>query len=244
MSFGRVGTFARPIRQAVLFSATAHLFVLMAVGGRMASVVEESGVAGKKLQALSVSVSGAKVPAMVRHPAPLRRLQAPPKTVDHPSVVAMVDASPAPVALEAAPSGGMLPPLPTVVEANAPPSSTVGASVPTGKVGVSGKENALPEGYLDAVRGYRIALASHAKRFRLYPPAAREKGIGGRSEVEIVVPVSSLPQLRLRESSGHVELDRAALEMLRRSVENVEFPAQLKGRPLAISLPVEFLPPP
>lgn len=243
MSLGRVGAFARPLRQALLFSAAAHLFVLMATGVPMVSVVEDSGVAGKKLQALSVSVSGARVPAMVRHPAPLRRMQAPPKTVDHPAVVAMVDASPAPVALESAPSGGLLLPLSAAVKAAAPPSS-VGVSVPTGKVGVSGEESALPNGYLDAVRGYRIALASHAKRFRLYPPAAREKGIGGRSEIEIVVPVSNLPQLRLRESSGHVELDRAALEMLRRSVESVEFPVQLKGRPLAISLPVEFLPPP
>jgi protein TonB len=113
-----------------------------------------------------------------------------------------------------------------------------------GSVAAARGETLLPDGYLDAVRGYRIAVATQAKRFRRYPPAAREMGIGGRSEIEIVVAVANSPEFLVRRSSGHQELDRAALEMLRRSVDLVELPALLRGRRLSITLPVEFLPPP
>lgn len=242
MSVGRRGAVERPLLGALLFSVAAHLLVLMAGGGQMASVVEASGVAGKKLQALSVSVSGARISAVVRQPMPQGR-QTAPRPAGHPSsVLAIAGAAPARFATVAeSAQSDALPPISAVVETVAPSASI--AVVPD-KADMSGREPALPAGYLDAVRGYRIALASQARRFRVYPPVAREMGIGGRSEIEVVVAASSLPQLRLRESSGHEELDRAALEMLRRSVEYVELPVLLKGRTLSISLPVEFLPPP
>lgn len=245
MSLGRFGAIRRPLLRALLFSAVAHLLVLMAGERELASVVEASGVAGKKLQALSVSVSGANTPSLVRQPMPQRHHPESLPVFPHTSVLAIADAAPPrppTAASESARSGSSSPLSPVADVAATPPSA--GVPVAANKVDASGREPALPAGYMDAVRGYRIALASHAKRFRLYPPAAREMGIGGRSEIEIVVPVLNSPQLRLRESSGHEELDQAALEMIRRAVEHVELPALLKERPLLISLPVEFLPPP
>lgn len=245
MSFIWVGAFALPIRKALLFSVTVHLFVLMAVGLRMSPLVVESGVANKKLQVLYVSVTKASASPVVLRPLTPMRPQAHQQAVDRAPVLATADSvssSFAKEVVEPIPSGDLMPmPMGGAVP-DAPDSGDVPAAA--GSVAASGGEALLPDGYLDAVRGYRIAVATRAKRFRLYPPAAREMGIGGRSEIEIVVAVANSPEFRVRQSSGHEELDRAALEMLRRSVDLVELPALLKGRRLSIILPVEFLPPP
>ena len=105
------------------------------------------------------------------------------------------------------------------------------------------REPELSEGYADALRGYRVALALQAKQHRLYPPAAQEMGLGGRSEIEVVLPAIAPPELRIKKTSGHEVLDQAALEMLRRAVRSVELPALLKGRRFVFALPVEFVPP-
>lgn len=216
----------------------------MATGFRNTPPLVDSGVANKKVQALKVSVNKGAVPPVVSRPVSTIRPQSHPQPVDRVPVLATAGAALSPYPKEIiAPlrSGGSLP----IPAGGAVPSPADSAVVPAAaSVAASGGEALLPDGYLDAVRGYRIAVATHAKRFRLYPPAAREMGIGGRSEIEIVVPVANSPEFRVRQSSGHQELDRAALEMLRRSVDLVELPTLLKGRRLSITLPVEFLPPP
>lgn len=234
---------AWPLRKALLYSLAAHLLIFLAGGFRMVSVVGESGVAGKNLQLLQVSLTRAPVLPAVAHGVAVARVPAVPRPISRASVLATADAaltrSPGWAIESLAPDG--LPPASTSPALAATP---VAASAAAGKLEASREEVVLPDGYLDAVRGYRIALALQAKRFRVYPPAAREMGIGGRSEIEIIVPAAAPPEFRVRQSSGHEQLDRAALEMLQRSVEQVEFPIQLMGRRLAISLPVEFLPTP
>lgn len=244
MSFIQVGACASPVSRAFLLSVTVHLFVLMATGFRSSPPLVDRGVVNKKLPALKVSVNKGAAPPVVSRPVTPIRSQSHPQTVDHVPVLATTGASFSPHTKEiiAPVRSGALLPFPA---GGAVPDPADSAVVPAAaSVATPGGEALLPDGYLDAVRGYRIAVASHAKRFRLYPPAAREMGIGGRSEIEIVVPVANSPEFRVRQSSGHQELDRAALEMLRRSVDLVELPALLKGRRLSITLPVEFLPPP
>lgn len=245
MSFVWAGALAVPLRNALLFSVAAHLFVLLATGFRIPPPVVDSGVANKKLLALKVSVTKGSVPPVVFRPLAPIRPQAPAQPAARTPVLAtaaVASSSYTNEIIAPIPSGNLAPMPAEGAVPGTPDSIDLPAAAPG--VAAAGGEALLPDGYLDAVRGYRIAVATHAKRFRLYPPAAREMGIGGRSEIEIVVAVANSPELRVRQSSGHQELDRAALEMLRRSVDLVELPTLLKGRRLAITLPVEFLPPP
>ena len=100
----------------------------------------------------------------------------------------------------------------------------------------------MREAQMDALRGYRIALAGGAKKNRLYPRWAEEQGIGGRADVEVLLGPMAVPELRLKKSSGHDVLDQAALEMLRRAVGSVPLPSALSAVRYSFSLPVEFVP--
>lgn len=224
--------------KALLVSAAVHLFVLLAVGGAPESELGEPEGAAKQLRVLRLSAprgAAASVRAgAAENRQPVRRLPvlstpnvaadpAPSIAIAPPSPVASVEQDrAAPVAHEA------------VATANAPAMAAATAELR--------REPELPEGYADALRGYRVALARQAKRYRLYPPAAQEMGLGGRSEVEVVLPAAAAPEVRIKKTSGHQVLDQAALEMLRRSVRGVELPPPLKGRRLTVALPVEFVP--
>lgn len=137
--------------------------------------------------------------------------------------VASVAASPAPASAESTVPAGV-------------------ATPPHAGIAADSHRDESSEAYADALRGYRIALASHAKRF--YPPLAEEMGLGGRCEVEVVLRPSAVPELRIKRTCGHDLLDQAALKMLRRSLASVELPPALKSRRFGFTLPVQFDPPP
>ncbi len=93
----------------------------------------------------------------------------------------------------------------------------------------------------DALRQYRMALAIAARRFKHYPPLARERGWQGR--VEVVVSVSAwqrAPAVALLRSSGHVALDEQALAMLEQAAASTLLPESLQGRDFRVLLPIEF----
>lgn len=226
----------RPFRNALLVSVTVHLVFFFGGVRPLADGAGKSGVSGKKLQPLNAvikPVNSKPVVASFRpgsgfgsdrlgssvSPRFRRSATLPPFTSF------AVRSTP----LEA--SGRAAEPAETPVP---------GAPEPL----VSNRDSVPAEGDSDAVRGYRIALAIEARRFRLYPPTAKGRGIGGRAEIEIVFPASGLAALRVVRSTGNRELDTAALEMLRLAVDSVVFPAVLAGRQLSLSLPVEFVPPP
>ncbi len=86
-----------------------------------------------------------------------------------------------------------------------------------------------------------MALAIAARRFKRYPPLAREGGWQGR--VEVAVSVSAwqrVPQLALIRSSGHAVLDEQALAMIEQAAASTLLPESLKGRDFRVLLPVEF----
>ena len=232
------GVLGRPLRSALLLSLLVHFLLLStAPSGRV--VEGKSGVPGKKLQAVRVSM--ATNPA--RLPAPtLKKQMSERLTLDRagPAVVSPVtsepSAAPAPVAgkdpVEAVVAG--------VLGGEASPV----AQIPSPSAVSESTDDSNTDAFRDALRNYRMALAVHAKRFRRYPPMALERGIGGRADIEVTFPEASFPILRVQLSSGHGELDQAALEMLRRSVESVDFPPLLRGHHLNLILPVEFVPVP
>lgn len=91
------------------------------------------------------------------------------------------------------------------------------------------------------LRQYRLALAGEARRFRRYPEAAQRAGIEGRAEVRVTVTASGGERLaELARSSGHAQLDEAALDMLRQAAQRTHLPDSLRGQGFAVLLPVVF----
>lgn len=92
-----------------------------------------------------------------------------------------------------------------------------------------------------ALRQYRLALASEARRFRRYPESARRQGFTGTVEVRVAVdPILSVRRADLNRSSGHAQLDAAALEMLQQAVAHARLPEALSGQHFAVLMPVIF----
>jgi protein TonB len=125
----------------------------------------------------------------------------------------------------------------------APVAVPAGRSEPVAAVGEPALvARAAPEA-LDAgsLGQYRLALIGTARRHKLYPETARERGWEGRVGVELLVDADGvLTAATVRQSSGHAVLDREALEMLRRAATLTPVPPALKGREFRIEVPVLF----
>lgn len=94
---------------------------------------------------------------------------------------------------------------------------------------------------LDGLRGYRLAVASQARRFKRYPAQAMAAGSEGSAEIRL--EVSSDGQSRdvtLSRSSGHELLDRAAQAMIDAGAQRASVPDSLRGKAFAVVLPVVF----
>jgi protein TonB len=94
---------------------------------------------------------------------------------------------------------------------------------------------------IDVMRQYGINLARVAGKYKKFPVQARQRGWEG--EVGLVVGTSqglALPVVSIGKSSGFDELDQAAVDMLRRAVREAVIPAELVGKPFALTLPIRF----
>lgn len=123
--------------------------------------------------------------------------------------------------------------LPAPQSAVAPAPTTAALATPS---------TLLSEGVsADELRQYRVALAIAARRFKRYPPLARERGWQGSVEVALSSSNSApRPQLTLSRSSGHVALDEQALAMIEQAAANTLLPEDLRGRNFRLLLPIEF----
>lgn len=94
---------------------------------------------------------------------------------------------------------------------------------------------------LDGLRGYRLAVASQARRFKRYPAEARASGRTGSTEVRLEVGGDGTPRpATVSRSSGHDSLDRAALAMIDAGAARARLPDSLRGRGFTVLLPVVF----
>lgn len=109
--------------------------------------------------------------------------------------------------------------------ASAPPSSSAAA-----RDGASA----------DSLRDYRMALAIEARRFKRYPPLARERGWQGTAEAAVTGSSVGAPLVSLQRSSGHAALDEQTLDMVRRATLATPLPEALRGRDFRVLLPVRF----
>jgi len=92
----------------------------------------------------------------------------------------------------------------------------------------------------DALRAYRIELASTARRFRNYPALARSRGWEGVVEVAVVAGPVGPPVVQLVRTSGHAVLDEQAIDMLTRAVARTPLPDSLRNRGIRVLLPIRF----
>lgn len=131
--------------------------------------------------------------------------------------------------------------LPAAVDSSAKPAP---AAVPSAPAAVSG--GLLTEGgasgeAADGLRGYRLAVAVQARRFKRYPAQAMASGWAGTAEVRIEVGSDGRPRpATLVRSSGHEVLDRAALTTIDAGALRARLPDSLRGRVFAVVLPVVF----
>jgi protein TonB len=225
---------APALLRALLISLAAHLLLLLGIvilpelrlrpelpGSAMSAVL----VKAHKTAAV-VASSASAAPRPQPQPEPMR---------------ASGMTTPSPISVPApAPTETALPRiLPTGAAAKeAPPSSTALAddrSVASAKGDADGPEAA------DALRQYKIALSSQARRFKRYPTLARERGWQGTVGIEIrIYPQSAVPEATLASASGHAVLDEQALDMLRQAVSRATPPDALRRRGAQFVLPVVF----
>lgn len=93
----------------------------------------------------------------------------------------------------------------------------------------------------DGLRGYRLAVASQARRFKRYPAQAMASGWTGTAELRLEVGADGQPQpATVLRSSGHELLDRAALAMIDAGALRAPLPESLRGRRFVVLLPVVF----
>ena len=94
---------------------------------------------------------------------------------------------------------------------------------------------------VDGLRGYRLAVASQARRFKRYPAQAMASGWEGSAEVRVEVGSDGRPRTAtVVRSSGHELLDRAALAMIDAGALRARVPENLRGKAFAVALPVVF----
>lgn len=93
----------------------------------------------------------------------------------------------------------------------------------------------------DGLRGYRLAIASQARRFKRYPAQAMAAGWAGTADIRVEVGSDGRPRAAtIERSSGHEALDRAALNMIDAGALRASLPESLRGKSFAVALPVVF----
>lgn len=88
---------------------------------------------------------------------------------------------------------------------------------------------------------YQLALRIAGRRHLVYPRDAIERGAQGRAVVRLAVARDgSLRDASVRQSSGHTELDRQAVETLRRAHAQTPLPPALRERAFDVDVTVMF----
>jgi protein TonB len=94
---------------------------------------------------------------------------------------------------------------------------------------------------MDGLRGYRLAVASQARRYKRYPAQAMASGWTGSAEIRVEVGQDGRPRAAtVARTSGHETLDSAALAMIDAGALRARLPDSLRGKTFSIVLPVVF----
>jgi len=83
---------------------------------------------------------------------------------------------------------------------------------------------------------YRVELIDEARRYKRYPPLARENNWEGGVLVGVVIGANGRASVTLKASSGYEVLDRQALEMFSQAARAVPVPPALRGKEFALEV--------
>ncbi len=120
-----------------------------------------------------------------------------------------------------------------VIAAAAPAAGAGGTSLLT-EAGASAEA-------VDGLRGYRLAVATQARRYKRYPTQAMASGWAGSADIRVEVGRDGRPRAAtVARSSGHEALDQAALAMIDAGALRARVPDSLRGQAFAVVLPVVF----
>lgn len=235
----------RRLRYSIVASLLLHLLVLWPgvahVLTRDASSVLHATLKPPPQSQIEPAAT-AKPPPRAVAPAPTSAAP-PPKPRQHVLEQAGKDSVP-PLTAPVVPPLLQLPPPPATgatAAALAPPS----AAAPTAPAGAASgtliTETNVSGEAVDGLRGYRLAVATQARRFKRYPPQAMASGWAGSTEVRVEVASDGRPRAAtVVRSSGHDMLDRAALSMIDAGALRARLPESLRGKAFAVVLPVVF----
>lgn len=131
--------------------------------------------------------------------------------------------------------------MPQPVPVQVPPATVAAPSVPAASSANTLTDGSASGEAVDGLRGYRLALASQARRFKRYPAQAMASGWTGTADVRVEVRADGRPRAsQVVKSSGHESLDRAAIAMIDAGALRARVPDSLRGKAFAVVLPVVF----
>lgn len=225
---------ARRLRYAIAASVILHVLVLWP--GTVRVLTKDT------LPVLQATLR--KPPVEPAPPAPAR-VVARPQSEPAPAPAPQVLKPASPVLERPAPSSVpqtvVAPAVPVLQAAPRPESAPTAASVSSaGGASLVTEANASGE-VVDGLRGYRLAVASQARRFKRYPAQAMASGWEGSADIRVEVGGDGRPRTAtVVRSSGHEPLDRAALAMIDAGALRARLPESLRGKAFAVVLPVVF----
>lgn len=239
-SFDMRGIGTRRLRFAILASLVFHLLLLWPALPRLPD---------REAMLLQATLRPSPPAPAAIAPIPPPRAVAPPPTTSAPRQPVLATKTldppqPAPVPQTpaipavAVPPPAAAPAVPVPAAATAVAAAAPAAGSPSGVLLT--QANASGEA-LDGLRGYRLSVASEARRFKRYPPQAMAAGWTGTAEVRLEVGGDGRPRAAMvARSSGYEPLDRAALNMIDAGALRARLPESLRGKTFTVALPVVF----
>ena len=117
---------------------------------------------------------------------------------------------------------------------------TANASGTKGQLGGNGGKEARAAGE-KLVSNYRGKISTKLRRRLVYPSSAKRRGLSGTSTVRFVIASNgSANSIKLIRSSGHPQLDEAALSAVRRASPFPPHPGDYRGGPITVTVPLGF----
>ena len=123
------------------------------------------------------------------------------------------------------------------------PPNVPGEAAPAPQSPVARTEAAPPaaqQGVVAADPGtlgqYRLQLIAAARRYKRYPPLARENNWEGNVLIGVAIAANGAAAVSVKASSGYQILDQQALEMFRQATQAVPVPPALRGKEFAFEV--------
>jgi protein TonB len=228
----------RAFHYAVLASLALHALLLFAFPDLIDTARRAASIPPQIIARL---MAPEPAPAPAAPVEPVRREAPPPKKTAKPAPAEAPPAPelapvPAPVLATPQPAPVLAPPVQAATP-SAPPSPPVAAIEPQPAALPQASSQPPAQAPESLSRDqYRVQLIDEARRYKRYPPLARENNWQGDVRVGVAIAANGRPSVTLRGSSGYEVLDRQALEMFTQAARAVPIPPALRGKEFALEV--------